>query len=1230
MDPKGEIFDVAAALKEFPESEVAAHLAKVHGVDRDAYIKEGLSDSEFLKEYGVKTLPVTTAPTTTDLTQLSPEALAARNDPLMTSGVGAIAGGAAAATKKGVDVAKALNNLGKQAPIPAPPVNEPYVSAGQKWSSKTGFGAGAGETVREVDEEFKRIQAEKNKAVGSGKISSRITGGSPDEILARARAEEEEIAKQARIRAQDKLAREAKNKATAAAAEAERKAIAAENKFGIINRAGKSLPVTGASVGYNAMDVVNQAKEGDPVQAAIAGTGVIGAAAPYIKKLPPKLRAIGTGVSLLAPIVNRGIDIVEEKAAGGLAGYAGGKAVEKAAKKVVGEVKPLWDKFKYDRYKISQDYPEVIPPVMAIDAKTGKEFLQKQLGPDALEVQKARKAAQKEIDAGNYQPHFDIDKRFYADPSHYPTAGYTQTDIVPKKADTIAKYTELANNPESLARLRGAFEKAKDRPAAKDWYAMGQLEEAFIKELGPEEGRKQFKARFADAMAATTGGADPNSNLMMAAYTNYKKGLGHEIPTKAADLPFPIGGRFVSGNMEQARRLADAGEIPVTNPKRHNFSANFLGHRDVSTLDEQMSQLWDPKMMSPPPNAYGIYQKALADEAKKAGVQPANFQDIAWAGAKDYPGKPMMQEINEMISRTSKITGEPPEEVLKGFIRGNKPMYGIGAAGAGAATQDENMPQMAPGGKVLSSGLSSLRDMIKAEGRTPIVPVPNRWFSQPEKFPHVQGMVNKTLDASQLPREAFHSGAFIDPRTGKVLDKAIYNDVGVLIDPETGRPLMSAGKESGIEMLDPKTGSYTKSNLVRQSLFKPTGGDPMLADMPFIATIEKGDMGHKYGLGTEYATPTEMYNTMTGANPTLRPRSRGDVFGMGDVVGQVQVGGRGIPHDVYEKLFVAPKGSDVPGVKLNKAEGGVINDYPISQTGPAYGPTINSLGFTSPTGPSTQALTPWYNQQTGQTYTAPSGGYTNSDSNWMQGTAPISGAGPQNDSSYQSYINSNPGNANPLPYAQWMTSGSPSVMPVPLPSPNMDYGTPSTTPVATPSGPAGTGGLSSLINNPFGNNANVTAPAQVGNQQGPVAAANPYAGQPVNMSVMGGERAPIQTMTQEQFNSLPSLNKPSGNYQDYLANKSGPAMGGMSGPTQNLMNPQVGTQMPPNSPVAAATPIAGTSYMNLRNPGSMPSVLNQFGTKINQARQAGVATPQSRRPMAPRMGLPNLARFRTR
>ena len=215
---------------------------------------------------------------------------------------------------------------------------------------------------------------------------------------------------------------------------------------------------------------------------------------------------------------------------------------------------------------------------------------------------------------------------------------------------------------------------------------------------------------------------------------------------------------------------------------------------------------------------------------------------------------------------------------------------------------------------------------INKAGKTPVVPVPNRWFANPEKFPQVQGMVNKTLEHSGLPREEFHSGAFIDPRTGEILDSNIYDELGVVIDPKTGKPMMSAGKQSGLEVLDPKTGSFTKSNLVRKKLFTPTGGDELLKRLPFIATVEKGDT-HHYGLGTEYATPAELYNTMKGKNPTLRPRSRGDVFGMGDVVGQAMINNRGIPRDIYESLFIAPQGSDVPGVKLNKSAGGHIEGY---------------------------------------------------------------------------------------------------------------------------------------------------------------------------------------------------------------------------------------------------------------------------------------------------------------
>ena len=603
-------------------------------------------------------------------------------NPLYPTVGGAIAGEVAGPViNKGVEAVRAGapaagGVFGKQTGAAA------AAAPGQKYSAKTGFGSGPGYTVEEVVEHKKAAE----RPIGKGKISGKIAGNSPmniDRMLELEAAKKAEDARRAAALAPKGIMAKMPESVQAAGRFASGAA-----QSGVVPWLGRAL--AGAGTGFQGADAYNRLQQGDYPGAAISGLGALGSAASFIPH--PATRYGGAALGVGAEALNMYLDKLKQQAeqppvqapapAGNLPQMAKGGDVVKA-------VKSAAKKFNYDPYKIAQQYPDVIPPVLAVDPKTGKEFFQKQLSPEALEVQKARKAAQKQIDAGNYTPFFDESKRFYADPSHYPTAGYTATDAVPKKAETIAKYEALANDPESLARLRAAYQRGSDKPDAKDWYAMGQLEEAFIRELGPEEGRKQFRARFADAMAATTGGADPNSNLMMAAFTNYQKNLGREIPTKAADLPFPIGGRYVSGNMEQARKLADVGEISaVTNPKRHNFAANFLGHRDVSTLDEQMSQLWDPKMMAPPTNAYGIYQQALAREAEKAGVLPANFQDVAWAGAKDYQGKPMIREINEMLARTHAITGEPQEEILKGYIRANKPMYGIGAVG-GLGTLDE-------------------------------------------------------------------------------------------------------------------------------------------------------------------------------------------------------------------------------------------------------------------------------------------------------------------------------------------------------------------------------------------------------------------------------------------------------------------------------------------------------------------------------------------------------------
>lgn len=349
---------------------------------------------------------------------------------------------------------------------------------------------------------------------------------------------------------------------------------------------------------------------------------------------------------------------------------------------MVGMTKNVGKGIGYDMEKIGKQYPDIAPPVLAIDKKTGKEFLQKSNSAEAIAVEKARKAAQKEIDKGNYTPYFPLEERYYADASSYPLVGNTLTDTLPKKAETLAKHKLTYDTPEVRKKLSKAYDLGAQHPMTKDWYATGQLENEFIKQYGKEEGSRLYKEAFADAMAATTGGADPTSNLLMGYYGNYMKEAGQQLPSNAYNLPYPIGGRFASGNIGMYDKVINQGKglSAAEQPKRFNFSGNFLGYRDKATMDEQMSSAWN--MLAPPKGTYGVFENVVQDLAKERGIPAANFQDVTWAGLKGSTGKPMMQHINEAIERTSRVTGKTPEEVVRdSLVKRTSPLYSVAPVG---------------------------------------------------------------------------------------------------------------------------------------------------------------------------------------------------------------------------------------------------------------------------------------------------------------------------------------------------------------------------------------------------------------------------------------------------------------------------------------------------------------------------------------------------------------------
>lgn len=383
------------------------------------------------------------------------------------------------------------------------------------------------------------------------------------------------------------------------------------------------------------------------------------------------MQAIGAAgdVAMVVPPVGLGIKGV---ATAGKTARAAGKAAKVAKKKP-----------SFDPVKMRQQYPDTLPGVQTVDKKTGKEYIAKQNSPEALAVEKARKAAQKDIDAGNYTPYFDLSKRYYADPSKYNIQGNTLMDAIPAKADTVAKYEAMYNTPGARERLGAAFEKGNADPMARDWYAMGQLEKEYINRLGEKAGRQRFNEDFAQAMAATTGGADPTSNFLMGAFGNYQRARGLPIPTNAYDMPYPIGGRFASGNMKMYDKVLNKGN-PMTasdQPKRFNFASNFLGDTSRATIDEQMMSGIEPSLKAPVAGSYGIAENVVQQIAKDRGVPAANAQDVMWAGLKNVPGKPMMQHVNESIERTARITGQTPAEVLDNMIRNRSPMFGLAPIG---------------------------------------------------------------------------------------------------------------------------------------------------------------------------------------------------------------------------------------------------------------------------------------------------------------------------------------------------------------------------------------------------------------------------------------------------------------------------------------------------------------------------------------------------------------------
>jgi hypothetical protein len=346
----------------------------------------------------------------------------------------------------------------------------------------------------------------------------------------------------------------------------------------------------------------------------------------------------------------------------------------------------------------AKEYPAVGPPVWKPKEEPsfpGEMYEAKQLTPEAAKFDKARSKIMRDMEKKGFQPYFDPEKRGLVDYTKYPNPNTDTSTIRPTREDTVKKYTDAIDAPETRARLEAAIARGEELGGANNWYFMNQLEHEYIKELGPKAGRAAFLDEFAVPMAATTSGQRPGPNLMTAHYLEYLRKNNMEFPTAAHQMPAPIGGRRAAVNIRDYLAMREKGGyagLGEDQPKMHDFSRSLIGDLRNPVVDEQMAggmlKGQKSELISGARNtAYGQLQDPIRAAAAERGLLPGAVQDVAWAGFKGEPGKPMIQIVNEAIERTHRLTGMPRSEIVRrALVRKEIPLYAtMGLIGGKAA-----------------------------------------------------------------------------------------------------------------------------------------------------------------------------------------------------------------------------------------------------------------------------------------------------------------------------------------------------------------------------------------------------------------------------------------------------------------------------------------------------------------------------------------------------------------
>ena len=343
------------------DQEYAQYLAEQHGIDRESYLAKGLSDKEFIDEFGSKPVGVEAPAVAPENEELSP---------LFGAGIGAAAGYNIApyigeVNAAGYALDKVLNKIDSRGAPKAPvsastmipvPKNLPTTEfpspelqvQPKEYVNPHGYGEPATKSAI-INQDISDVHSGARATGTMGNEAPRVEGfnrqhnnrlytpqgadiaPTPEQLRAARQVEMDEM----RQKAMDKIQRAnlseaAKQEARRAylAQEGSRRALESSTQVptstktpNALERFGKVLTPGGiggkllttvlpmgalAGAGAEGVDAWNRASRGDYLGAGIGGLGALGSAVSIIPT--PMTRGIGTALSLGAPALNYGID----------------------------------------------------------------------------------------------------------------------------------------------------------------------------------------------------------------------------------------------------------------------------------------------------------------------------------------------------------------------------------------------------------------------------------------------------------------------------------------------------------------------------------------------------------------------------------------------------------------------------------------------------------------------------------------------------------------------------------------------------------------------------------------------------------------------------------------------------------------------------------------------------------------------------------------------------------